>query len=161
MPYICSHTKLAFQVRYFIEIAYKGTNFHGWQYQPNAITVQELINKALSIIFKKSIDVVGAGRTDAGVHAEQLFAHLDLEEDFNIDEVLKEFVKNYNNILESNSQKVFEDYISKSIVIGKKITYKNEGYVISDIEQNGTIIICNDLDEKRVAFSEISLKELY
>jgi tRNA pseudouridine38-40 synthase len=87
MPYICSHTKLAFQVRYFIEIAYKGTNFHGWQYQPNAITVQELINKALSIIFKKSIDVVGAGRTDAGVHAEQLFAHLDLEEDFNIDEV--------------------------------------------------------------------------
>jgi len=84
-----------------------------------------------------------------------------LNEDFNIDEVLKEFVKNYNNILESNSQKVFEDYISKSIVIGKKITYKNEGYVISDIEQNGTIIICNDLDEKRVAFSEISLKELY
>ena len=74
-------------MRYFIEIAYKGTNYHGWQYQPNAVTVQELINKALSLIFKKTIDVVGAGRTDAGVHAEQLYAHLDLEEDFDVFEV--------------------------------------------------------------------------
>ena len=87
MPYICSHTKLAFQVRYFIEIAYKGTNYHGWQFQPNAVTVQELINKAFSLILKKTINVVGAGRTDAGVHAEQLYAHLDLEEQFNIDEI--------------------------------------------------------------------------
>ncbi|WP_371824272.1 tRNA pseudouridine(38-40) synthase TruA [Lutibacter sp. A64] len=78
-------TKLAFQLRYFIEIAYKGTNYHGWQYQPNAVTIQESINKALSLIFKRTIDVVGAGRTDAGVHAEQLYAHLDLEEDFDID----------------------------------------------------------------------------
>ncbi|UMB60192.1 tRNA pseudouridine(38-40) synthase TruA [Lutibacter sp. A80] len=74
-------------MRYFIEIAYKGTNYHGWQYQPNAITIQELINKALTVIFKKPIEVVGAGRTDAGVHAEQLYAHLDLEENFNIDKV--------------------------------------------------------------------------
>ncbi|MEX1383633.1 tRNA pseudouridine(38-40) synthase TruA [Lutibacter sp.] len=75
-------------MRYFIEIAYKGTNYHGWQFQPNAITVQELINKAFSLIFKQTLDVTGAGRTDAGVHAEQLYAHLDLEEDFNIDEVI-------------------------------------------------------------------------
>jgi len=75
-------------LRYFIEIAYKGTNYHGWQFQPNAVTVQELINKAFSLIFNKTIDVVGAGRTDAGVHAEQLYAHLDLEEQFNIYEVI-------------------------------------------------------------------------
>lgn len=75
-------------MRYFIEIAYKGTNYHGWQFQPNAITVQESINNALSLIFKKLIAIVGAGRTDAGVHAEQLFAHLDVDEEFNINEVL-------------------------------------------------------------------------
>lgn len=74
-------------MRYFIEIAYKGTNYHGWQFQPNAVTVQELINKACSLIFKEAINVVGAGRTDAGVHSEQLYAHLDLDKDFNIEEV--------------------------------------------------------------------------
>lgn len=67
-------------MRYFIELAYKGTNYHGWQYQPNAVSVQEMLNKALSTIFRSHIDVVGAGRTDAGVHAKQFFAHFDLDE---------------------------------------------------------------------------------
>jgi len=67
-------------LRYFIEFAYKGTNYHGWQYQPNATSVQETLTKALSTILKKDIDLVGAGRTDAGVHAKQMFAHFDLEE---------------------------------------------------------------------------------
>jgi len=73
-----------FNLRYFIEFAYKGTRYHGWQYQPNAISVQETLNKALSVLFKKEIDVVGAGRTDAGVHAKQMFAHFDLEESIDI-----------------------------------------------------------------------------
>ena len=77
MPYICLRAKITFQLRYFIELAYKGTNYHGWQYQPNAISVQELLNKALSTIFRTTIDVVGAGRTDSGVHASQIYAHLD------------------------------------------------------------------------------------
>lgn len=67
-------------MRYFIQLSYKGTRYHGWQYQPNAISVQETLNKALSVFFKKTIDVVGAGRTDAGVHAKQMFAHFDLDE---------------------------------------------------------------------------------
>lgn len=71
-------------MRYFIELAYKGTNYHGWQYQPNASSVQETLNKALSTLFRKEIDVVGAGRTDAGVHAKQIFAHFDLEETIDI-----------------------------------------------------------------------------
>ena len=87
MVYICNHTKIAFQLRYFIELAYKGTKYHGWQLQPNAITVQELLNKALSVIFRKSINVVGAGRTDAGVHAKQIYAHFDFNDEFNFDEV--------------------------------------------------------------------------
>lgn len=64
-------------MRYFIEFAYKGTQYHGWQYQPNANSVQETLNKALSVLLKEAIDVVGAGRTDAGVHAKQMFAHFD------------------------------------------------------------------------------------
>jgi len=86
--YICSRTKIAFQLRYFIELSYKGTNYHGWQVQPESISIQELINKAFSTIFRKQIDVVGAGRTDTGVHAEQLFAHVDLENEINITDVI-------------------------------------------------------------------------
>lgn len=70
-------------IRYFIELAYKGTPFHGWQIQPNAITVQELLNKALITIFREEINVVGAGRTDTGVHASYFIAHMDLEKPIN------------------------------------------------------------------------------
>ncbi len=70
-------------MRYFIQLSYKGTNYHGWQYQPNATSVQETLNKALTVFFRQQIDVVGAGRTDTGVHAKQMFAHFDLEENIN------------------------------------------------------------------------------
>ncbi len=66
-------------MRYFIELAYKGTNYHGWQYQPDAGSVQETLNKALSVILKKEIDIVGAGRTDTGVHAKKMYAHFDYD----------------------------------------------------------------------------------
>lgn len=64
-------------LRYFIKLAYNGTHYHGWQSQPNAITVQETLEKALSLLFKTSIQLVGAGRTDSGVHATEMFAHFD------------------------------------------------------------------------------------
>lgn len=64
--------------RYFIEISYNGKNYHGWQVQPNAISVQELLNDCLTKLLRQEIYVVGAGRTDTGVHAKQLFAHFDL-----------------------------------------------------------------------------------
>ncbi len=67
-------------MRYFIEIAYNGKNYHGWQIQPDAISVQEVLERALSTLFRKEIKVTGAGRTDTGVHAKQLFAHFDVEE---------------------------------------------------------------------------------
>lgn len=66
--------------RYFIRLSYKGTNYHGWQIQPNAISVQEVLNKALSTILNSDINVVGCGRTDTGVHASDFFAHFDLIE---------------------------------------------------------------------------------
>ncbi|MFD2603516.1 tRNA pseudouridine(38-40) synthase TruA [Flavobacterium suzhouense] len=67
-------------MRYFIEFAYNGKNYCGWQFQPHSPSVQETLNKALSTLLKTEIDVVGAGRTDTGVHAKQMFAHFDHEE---------------------------------------------------------------------------------
>jgi tRNA pseudouridine38-40 synthase len=64
--------------RFFIELSYKGTAYHGWQIQPNAITIQEVVDKALSTLFRQNIGTVGCGRTDTGVHAKQFFAHFEL-----------------------------------------------------------------------------------
>ncbi|SOD15468.1 tRNA pseudouridine(38-40) synthase TruA [Pedobacter xixiisoli] len=64
--------------RYFIELSYNGTDFHGWQTQPNSITVQECLDKALSTFFRQEIVSLGCGRTDTGVHATQFYAHFDL-----------------------------------------------------------------------------------
>ncbi len=66
-------------MRYFIELSYNGKNYHGWQIQPNAISVQEMLQKALSTLLRHEVVIMGAGRTDAGVHAEQMFAHFDSE----------------------------------------------------------------------------------
>jgi tRNA pseudouridine38-40 synthase len=67
-------------LRYFIELAYNGKEYHGWQSQPAAVTVQETLEKALFTLLQNTTPVVGAGRTDAGVHASQYFAHFDAEE---------------------------------------------------------------------------------
>ncbi|HEV2831446.1 MAG TPA: tRNA pseudouridine(38-40) synthase TruA [Hanamia sp.] len=66
--------------RYFIEVAYKGTAYSGFQVQKNAITIQAEVEKALSVYFKQSFSLTGASRTDAGVHALQNFFHFDTEE---------------------------------------------------------------------------------
>jgi tRNA pseudouridine38-40 synthase len=65
--------------RYFIRLSYNGVNFHGWQVQENAISVQGEVNKALSLILNREVDVVGCGRTDTGVHARNFVAHFDLD----------------------------------------------------------------------------------
>ena len=65
--------------RYFIKLAYNGSNYHGWQIQPNGSSVQETIEKSMSILLGKPITIVGAGRTDAGVHAQEMIAHFNIE----------------------------------------------------------------------------------
>jgi tRNA pseudouridine38-40 synthase len=75
-------------LRYFIKLAYNGTNYHGWQVQPNASSVQETLNKALSVILNEEINIMGAGRTDTGVHAKEMFAHFDYIPTLEIDSVL-------------------------------------------------------------------------
>lgn len=66
-------------MRYFIEFAYNGKNYHGWQKQPDAVTVQETLENALSLLLRQTVSLTGAGRTDSGVHARQMFAHFDLD----------------------------------------------------------------------------------
>lgn len=66
-------------MRYFVYLSYDGARYHGWQIQPNGISVQEVLNKALSTLLHESIEVTGAGRTDAGVNASLMVAHFDTE----------------------------------------------------------------------------------
>ena len=66
-------------MRYFIELSYNGKKYHGWQIQPDVVSVQEKLNNALSTVLQEKIEVVGAGRTDTGVHASQMFAHFNVE----------------------------------------------------------------------------------
>jgi tRNA pseudouridine38-40 synthase len=86
-----------------LELAYNGKAYHGWQYQPNAPTVQETLEKALFTILRKETPVVGAGRTDTGVHASQYFVHFDTEEIrdskkfiYKLNSVLPEDIAAYN-----------------------------------------------------------------
>lgn len=84
--------------RYFIYLAYNGTAYHGWQLQPNGLSVQQVLNETLSTILRHSVMVHGAGRTDAGVHARQFYAHVDLEGNFSSDEC-KQLIFSLNGIL--------------------------------------------------------------
>lgn len=69
--------------RYFAELQYDGTDYKGWQIQPNGITVQAELEKALSLILQEKISVIGAGRTDTGVHARYFVMHFDTTHDLN------------------------------------------------------------------------------
>ncbi len=68
-------------MRYFVELSYNGKNYHGWQRQPNAISVQEVVENTLKNVLRKDVSIVGCGRTDTGVHASQFFLHFDVDEE--------------------------------------------------------------------------------
>lgn len=68
-------------MRYFITFSYDGTAYHGWQIQPHSLSVQEELQKAMSILLRQPMEVVGAGRTDTGVHARKMVAHFDYDEE--------------------------------------------------------------------------------
>ena len=76
------------KLRYFIELSYNGGAYHGWQIQPKDISVQGVIENALSTLLKKSTSIVGAGRTDTGVHALQMFVHFDTDWNFDIQDLV-------------------------------------------------------------------------
>lgn len=84
-------------MRYFIWFGYDGTQYHGWQTQPNGVTVQSELERCLSLLLREQVAVTGAGRTDAGVHARQMAAHFDTAAD--VDAPL--LVKKLNGLLPS------------------------------------------------------------
>jgi tRNA pseudouridine38-40 synthase len=67
-------------MRFFIKFSYNGTYYHGWQSQTNAVTVQEILTNAMEKILRNPVQLVGAGRTDSGVHASEMYAHFDFDE---------------------------------------------------------------------------------
>ena len=104
-------------MRYFIEISYLGTNYHGWQSQPNAITIQEITENCFSKILNNPVKLVAAGRTDAGVHAKQMYAHFD--SDMKINDI-KSFEHKVNS------------FLPKDIVVRKLILVHNNAHARFD-----------------------------
>lgn len=82
--------------RHFMELAYLGAPYHGWQTQPNAVSVQQTLEEGLSTLFREKIGVTGAGRTDAGVNASKMIAHFDLHRRVDDD---RQIVRSLNSIL--------------------------------------------------------------
>jgi len=111
--------------RYFIRMAYDGTNYCGWQIQPNGSTVQQVLENALTTILHANISVVGAGRTDAGVHARNFFAHFDIERFFSIEEC-NQFVYKLNRFLPADIT-IYEIY-SVSIDLHARFSAKIRTY---------------------------------
>lgn len=85
-------------MRYFVTLSYDGSRYHGWQIQPNGISVQETLQQAMSTLLRRPIEVVGAGRTDAGVHAKMMVAHFDVDV-FPSSMTLRDLVYKLNKLL--------------------------------------------------------------
>ena len=149
-------------MRYFIECAYKGTNYSGWQIQINALTVQEVIEKALSTLLKHKIDMTGSSRTDTGVHAMQQFAHFEIEEEIMDCENL---VYRINKLLpfDISVQKIFkvaDNYHSRFEAISRKYEYrisrkKNPFQKGLSYEFNGNLDIERMNEASRILFKHI------
>lgn len=76
-------------MRYFLRLRYKGTHYHGWQFQTNAVSIQGVVNEKLSKLLEEPIETVGCGRTDTGVHAEEYYAHFEVAYELNTRELLE------------------------------------------------------------------------
>ncbi|KIA90209.1 tRNA pseudouridine(38-40) synthase TruA [Kaistella jeonii] len=117
-------------MRYFIEFSYSGKNYFGYQIQPNQISVQEVLEKALSTILREKIKTTGAGRTDTGVHAKKIFAHFDTEK--NLDDNL---VYQLNSFLPSDISisRIFR--VKETFHARFDATFRTYGYYIN-LEKN-------------------------
>ena len=113
--------------RVLFEIAFNGKNYHGWQIQENALTVQEIIEEKLSILIRpfNKVNIVGCGRTDKGVHAEQFFFHLDISSDINYDNFLYKLNQILpSDILVKSYQIVDSDFHARFSAINRTYEYR-------------------------------------
>ncbi len=137
-------------MRYFIELAYKGTNYHGWQYQPGVVSVQETINKSLSILLKTNIDIVGAGRTDTGVHAKQMFAHFDSEVELKENQLIQKLNSFLPNDISVNALIKVTDEAHARFDATKR-TYQYHIHTAKDVfEKEGSYFFQTPLDIKKM-----------
>ena len=112
-------------MRYFIELSYNGSAYHGWQNQPNAISVQQVLEEALTTLLQSKTEIVGAGRTDTGVHASQMFAHFDFDNEIdtpNLVYKLNSFLP--NDIAISDVFRVKEDSHARFDALSRTYLYK-------------------------------------
>jgi tRNA pseudouridine38-40 synthase len=116
--------------RYFIKLSYNGAAYHGWQSQDNAVSVQSEVEKSLAVLLSKKIEITGAGRTDAGVHAKEYFAHFNLDE-VQSGEKLADIVYRLNSILpdDISVQQIFP--VSNDIHVRFSAVSRTYSYYIS------------------------------
>jgi len=117
--------------RYFLQLSYKGSRYFGWQRQPNEISVQEVLEKALSTVLREDIAVVGAGRTDTGVHASFYVLHFDVSNEIQEPEKLVYHLNRFlpGDIAVQNIKKVNNDFHARFSAASR--TYK---YFISTVK---------------------------
>ena len=152
--------------RILFEIAYNGANYHGWQKQNNAITVQETIEKNFSVLLKSinNINIVGCGRTDTGVHAEQYFFHVDVSKNQDFDSILNRL----NLILPTDI--LIKDYVIKNLnfharfsalsrTYEYRISQKKEPFLntmFNHISHHLDIDLMNESCEKLIGFNDFT-----
>lgn len=138
--------------RFLLKIAFDGTDFHGWQVQDNALTVQQLLCEALSSMLKTNIGVTGCSRTDAGVHAKEFYCHFDSP----IDLPESAFVKGLNSVLPESisvysAQRVGDDFHARYSAKGKNYIYRfYDGEIISPFSARYAYKVNGKLDEKKM-----------
>jgi len=122
-------------MKYFLHIAYKGTNYSGWQRQPNAPSIQETLEQSLAKMLGYAIPCIGCGRTDAGVHASQFFCHIILKEElsydpvFRINKILPNDIVVYDFIAMHKEAQAQFDALNRTytyLLHGKKNPFKEE-----------------------------------
>lgn len=126
-------------MRYFIKLSYNGNLYHGWQIQKSVITIEETLENVISILLKKKINIIGAGRTDTGVHAKEMYAHFDFNKEIKNDLVnklnsfLPKDIKIYNIYKVINQAHARFDAISRTykyfLSLGKNPFYNHLSWV--------------------------------
>lgn len=109
--------------RFKIEIEYKGTNFSGWQIQPNAHTVEGELEAAFRTVLQEPIDLIGQGRTDAGVHAKGQVAHFDLNKDFESKKLIRAVNSLVTDIYITSIYEVDSEFHSRFDAVSRSYTY--------------------------------------
>ena len=126
----------------------------------SGVLIESLGSKNLEFIIIGigiNVNQINFGKLDS----KAISMKIHLKKNINVDDVLNKYIQIFNEILDVEFNELFAEYIKFSMVINKQINYKGENYIIKSIEQDGTIIIANDMSLERVAYSEISIKDIY